>query len=437
MKNKLFDDHVKEQLGNYRPDVPSHIWENIAAKTGKRKPVGYWAWGPVRAVVILTFLFILSLSAYFFTHKNLSIATPAFIAKNTQSEKNISLSPTNAITLSPATTQADAENTIPVYSTSQNKESSLTPDYTSAHQIKSNRSGRFAFSVNNALPETEEEALHLNKQEQNYFLTPLYMNLALHTSASSREHKLQMPLLPKAAAVPCPGKNMPGAKKYVEIYAGPDYAFNTFSDTANSVYMLQRKAASSPLIAYSAGIRFTKVYSSGLSVRTGINYSGVNEQFRAVNGQVTRNVYITNVGGDTIGTSTVTGTQYKVSTNKYRSIDIPLVVGYELGNGRLHANVNAGALVNIHSRYTGYVADNNGNPVDISSGKSASVYSYKTNAGISLTGGLSVYYQLNNKLHVLAEPYIKYGLSSVTKPDLTLKEKRHAAGFRVGLRMDL
>lgn len=438
MKYKLFDDHIKEQFGEYRPDVPSHIWGNIASKNQKRKPVGFWATisATGRVAAILTLLFILGASAYFFTQKNSSSATTSSVAKNNLTEKNIPSSgnKTILVSLSP---KVSAENMISGYSTSQNISNSLSANYPAAHQTTSETKSRFALSLNNAMPETEEESISFSSPEKNYFLTPFYSDLSLLSSASAGVHKLNMPLLPKAAAIPCPGKNISGAKKYIEFYAGPDYAFSTFSDTANSVYMLQRKAATSPIIAYSAGIRVTKVYSSGLSIRTGINYSGVNEQFRSVNGNVIQNVYITNAAGDTIGTSTVTGTQYKVSTNKYRSIDIPVLVGYELGTGRLHANINAGALINMHSRYTGYVADNNGNPVDISAGKSASVYSYKANAGISATAGLSVYYQLNDKLHVLAEPYIKYGLSSVTKPDLTLTEKRHAVGFRLGLRMDL
>ena len=75
--------------------------------------------------------------------------------------------------------------------------------------------------------------------------------------------------------------------------------------------------------------------------------------------------------------------------------------------------------------------------VDITSGKTASIYQYKTNAGISLLGSLSVYYKLNDKLHIMAEPYFRYSLSSFTKPDITLKEKFHTVGVKFGLRWDL
>ncbi|MCY7291178.1 MAG: hypothetical protein LH615_03250, partial [Ferruginibacter sp.] len=147
--------------------------------------------------------------------------------------------------------------------------------------------------------------------------------------------------------------------------------------------MQQRKGSTKYLFAFSAGVRYTKVFGSGMSVRTGINYSQINEQFKSEKGRITQNVYIINNNGDTTGSYVQSGTQYKTSTNKYRSIDIPVSVGYEMGNGRLHTNINAGAMINISSSQKGFMLDYNGNTVDISSGKSSSVYQYKTKAGVS------------------------------------------------------
>src|SRR5665811_2170823 len=48
-----------------------------------------------------------------------------------------------------------------------------------------------------------------------------------------------------------------------------------------------------------------------------------------------------------------TGTRIKTTYNKYRNIDIPLVIGYELGNGKIHANINAGVIINAVSYYKG------------------------------------------------------------------------------------
>jgi len=261
----------------------------------------------------------------------------------------------------------------------------------------------------------------------------------LLTFKSNSTAKLDLKRLPAKGTIPCPPaeRDAAGNKSYFEAYAGPDYIFSSFSDPANAAYMRERKATVSPGFSYSAGVRYTKVFKNGMSIRTGVNYSQANERFKYVKGNVTHNIYITNPAGDTTGTYVERGTQYQQSTNKYRSVDIPLVAGYELGNGKIHANVNAGVMINILSRQKGYVLDPSGTPVEISSGKTNSVYSYKTNAGVSFLGAVSVYYKLNDKFHLLAEPYLRYGLSSVTKTDISLKQKNHTAGLRVGLRMDL
>ena len=243
---------------------------------------------------------------------------------------------------------------------------------------------------------------------------------------------------PKSPLIPCPEieKNAAGSKRYIEVYGGPDYVFKSFSDTANSAYLQQRKASVKYLFAYSTGIRYTRVFGSGMSFRTGLNYSQINEQFTSEKGRIIQNVYIINSNGDTTGTYLQSGTLYKKSTNKYKSIDIPISVGYELGNGRIHSNINMGAMINIRSAQKGFVLDRNGTAVDISSNKAASVYQYKTKTGVSFIGAASVYYKLNESVHLMAEPYVRLSLSPATKPDITLKEKFHTTGIRLGIRKD-
>ena len=228
-----------------------------------------------------------------------------------------------------------------------------------------------------------------------------------------------------------------GNKRYFEFYAGPDYAFRSLQDTGNSAYLQQRKESTAFKSGFSAGIRYTKVFNNSMSVRGGINYSQINEKFTFNQGNIVQVTYIINANGDTIGSYTTTGTRHKTTINRYRSIDIPLVLGYEIGNGKLHANINAGAIVNIYSWQKGDVLDTSGNPVSITTGKGASPYQFKTNAGIGFIGAVSVYYKLNDKLHIMAEPYFRYNFSPMNKESITLKQKYHTAGLRLGIRLDL
>jgi hypothetical protein len=237
----------------------------------------------------------------------------------------------------------------------------------------------------------------------------------------------------------CPSieKNAAGNKTYVEIYGGPDYAFKNLSDTGNSVYLQKRKESTKFSSAFSVGMRYTKVFSNGVSIRTGINYSQINEKFIYNEGNIIQVVYIINANGDTIGSYTNTGSRYKTTHNKFRTIDVPLVLGYEMGNGKLHTNINAGVIVNVYSWQKGEALDANMRPVNITTGKSTSPYQFKTNIGVGFIGSVSFYYKLNEKLHLLAEPYFRYNLTPASKEELTFKQKYNTAGLRFGLRLDL
>jgi hypothetical protein len=108
-----------------------------------------------------------------------------------------------------------------------------------------------------------------------------------------------------------------------------------------------------------------------------------------------------------------------------------------MGNERLHANLNAGVVMNIYSWQKGDVLDTAYRPVSITTGKGQSPYQFKTNIGLGFTAAASIYLKLNDRLHLLGEPYIRYNLSPANKADITLKQKYTTIGFRLGLRLDL
>ena len=174
-----------------------------------------------------------------------------------------------------------------------------------------------------------------------------------------------------------------------------------------------------------------------MSFRTGVNYSQINERFIAFNGYVLERIVQVNSIGDTISNYTTASVQYKKSNNIYRTIDIPIQAGFEFGNGRLHTNLSAGALVNISSKQTGNAIEPNGNVIDLSGPKTSSKYKYKSNVGVSFLGNISFYYKVNKKLHIMAEPYIRYSLSPMTNDEITFSQKFHTAGLRLGFRKDL
>jgi len=245
--------------------------------------------------------------------------------------------------------------------------------------------------------------------------------------------------------------NAAGNKMYWEVYAGPDRAYEnykSYGDTASNNYLEKRKASTKFASAFSAGVRYTKVFNNGTSVRAGINYTQVNEKFLYFNPNEIKNVtvittrVVIRAPGDTIYISDTlqyqqTGTRIKTTYNRYRNIDIPLVIGYELGNGKIHANINAGVIINVYSWYKGDVLDTLYQPVSITTGKNNSAYQFKNNIGVGFLGSVSVYYKITDKLHLVLEPYFRYNLSPMSKENLNLQQKYHIAGLHAGIRFDL
>lgn len=462
--NRHFDDHIKEQFSDYAPVVPPHIWDRIADEKDRKRPVGFWVsmFNNRSKLLLIGLIIALSSGGALFYYNKLSnnnnsntTSEKTNTANNTGFQNNTpageELLNTNSNSSAPVTSSAGAEN---IYKTSNAVSatrantkvniSSPVAETGSGEDLTTSKSkatkkfytGLGNVLVNTTMPGTEEDS---NEETGGTLLGRLTFNAEKiaekrRTGKQDKLHFNPVVFLPDCPTVE---KDASGNKKYFEFFAGPDYAFRSLQDTSNSSYLQKRKESAHFKSGFSAGVRYTKVFNNSMSVRTGATFSQINEKFSFNQGNVVQITYIINNNGDTIGSYTTTGTRYKTTINRYRSVDIPLVIGYEVGNGKLHANINAGAVVNIYSWQKGDVLDPSGNPVSITTGKGSSPYQFKTNAGVGFIGAVSVYYKLNNRLHLMAEPYFRYNLSQMNKQDITLKQKYHTAGLRLGIRLDL
>jgi hypothetical protein len=239
--------------------------------------------------------------------------------------------------------------------------------------------------------------------------------------------------------IPCPNADLNPAwnKEYIDFYSSADYVIRQFNDTPNSSYMQMRKQSTSFSSAFSVGARYNKVFENGLSFRVGLNYSQINEKFQFVQGNIIQLQYIVNVNGDTIGSFESVFKRYKTSYNRYRTIDVPITMGYEKMFGKCTMNFNAGVVINAYSWNRGEVLDKNLMPVNINSTDSTNPYQLRNNIGVGGIASASLYYPINEKWKVFAEPYIRYNFSSMSSSELSLKQKYHTTGLKLGLRLDL
>jgi hypothetical protein len=482
MKNKLFDDFVQKQFDGYKPEVGEHIWENIAQKKDRKKPLVFWFSNAAKIAAIAVVMLSCIGIGYYFRHNSnkgtkefslnkeknvlpitndatqndiktleketVTTATTKQVQSNGKSESDeTTLNNENEETIISSTTSKQVQPKNKTFSTLINRNNIVSKNSTinknnntSSVILESNNENKTASIGRKNKYVNEKTSIHIYKGEEiiNKTLIANVETLDIVNENNKFIPKIYLKKLPTIAFVPCPEaeENAAGNKKYFELYSGPDYIFKTYSDTGDA-YIAQRKASTGIHYAFSAGLRYTRVFGSGISIRTGINYSQINERFIAFNGFVLEHVVQVNSIGDTIANYTAASVQYKKSTNVYRTIDIPIQAGFEFGNGRLHTNISAGALVNILSKQTGNAVEPNGNVIDLSSSKTSSQYQYKSNVGISFLGSVSVYYKVNEKLHLMAEPYIRYSFAPMTKAEITFKQKFHTAGLRFGLRWDL
>ena len=468
-------------MSGYNPDVPPHIWDNIMAKKDRKKPAAFWM-NPGFKRALLIMAGILLIGTFVILKKNLSSSTPvtetAGLNGNTDITEKTGIGNTSAnetvtgeqqhnIT-GPADNPEQQSNyplqetdnlsgiTMAGHKSPKNNNLSNTSNYGYGinDSDKSGTSqkkqppfkGKSNVTVKNMLLSVDEDSIDNETTLSDYTNNTEYADRLLNRVLLSPElisaEKMKLSSVKKPvyafSPVPCPEseKNTAGNKRYFELYGGPDYAFRSFSDTGNSAYLQKRKESTRFASAFSAGMRYTKVFSNGMSFRTGFNYSQINETFRYNEGNIIQVIYITNSNGDTTGSFTTTGSRYKTTHNKFRTIDIPLLIGYEWGNSRLHFNFNAGAMVNLYSWQKGDVLDTAFKPVNITTGKANSPYQFKNHIGIGFIGAVSVYYKLNNRLHLFAEPYFRYNFSPASKAELTLKQKYNTAGLRLGVRID-
>ena len=482
MKYKLpFDDYINEQLGESEPVVPSYIWDNIREERNKKRPVVFWIWFKKYGFVLLSALLLMLTGGYFYFNKNESKSIPNkdvsaktdlnqknnFASTKLTSEKNNEIKNKSGFNQTQKNNmEVNADNTSIINLESSNAEHSTTLDlgdlknnnrlhrklnrtqknsevtndketgFNNNHKkyktTKANKSSRI---VNGDMGDLSQELINNSDSEKS--LTPVVEKLSLLTSKKEFTQKIKA-IKEIKLSIPCPGSKINEAanKQYIDFYASPDYVFRQFSDTPNSTYLKMRKESTTFSSAYSFGIRYTKVFGNGLNIRAGLNYSQINEKFKFVQGNIVNVLYIINVTGDTIGSYQTISTRYKTTYNKYRTLDVPITIGYEMSKGKWCINFNTGIIINAYSWNKGEVLNKSLQPVNINAGDSITPYQFKTNIGIGGLGAVSFDYTINKKYKLFAEPYFRYNFSTMSKSELTLKQKYHTTGIKFGLRID-
>lgn len=226
---------------------------------------------------------------------------------------------------------------------------------------------------------------------------------------------------------------------FMEVYGSPDIPMSKIT-SKNSNYLRQKDSTSQMQLSYTLGLRIGAMIGEHWTGKIGIQYSDINEKFSYLNSNAMRTVPVIetrtvtdgNGGNRTIvDTSNLlqVGKQYKLTYNHYKSIDIPLTLGYSIHGERVTTGFNTGMIFNLRTMYKGDILDSNLAPADINA-----TDIYKNRTGMSLYFSLSLQAKLNSQLSLFTEPYLRYRLNNMTGGYQPFAQKINVGGLSIGLR---
>lgn len=471
MTDKLFDEFIKSKLERYDSGAPMHVWERMQKEKDDRR--GFFLLNKRYWLLAIGVLLMISTGVILLETKSKQI-NQTFVQKNTiADEQNLKVVPVTTTDGSAsdktATSSNQSLNTTSTVTASANETlvpASLTKtDFVSNGKAKnklfiksaatppvySNKRFNQSNSVVNTSATSNQTSTPQSVQEPSSDAT----NTLQLTGSSLRNQK--KPILKLGTiALPqnkpsCPTINGPRRRDlYLEFYIAPDYNVRSInaSNTSPS-YLAERKNTEDYRTSYSAGVRLVKNLGEKTLIKTGVNYSQINERLKLVtenSRQLTQIITIRTVvrsPGDTLFIRDTmyyeqTGTRYRTTYNRYRFIDLPVIFSYEFGNPELiHFAINAGPVFNITSMYSGEVLDSAYKPVRISTASGSNANHWRSNIGIGMFASVSIYKRLNDRVHLFGEPYMRYNFNPVTQSTNYVKQRYIITGMQLGIRYNL
>ena len=228
---------------------------------------------------------------------------------------------------------------------------------------------------------------------------------------------------------------------FAEAFISPDFAIKT-TKGLDDEYLRRKDSTESFRSAFTAGVRLSKNIGENLMLKTGLQFSQINEKFNFRSENERKQVTVITVRtivrapGDTLrisDTSILQQIGYRVKTtfNRYRSFDIPLIIGYEWGNNNFRTSINTGLIFNLQSWQQGDMLDTTYNAVSFDK---AGSQVFKKNIGLGIYASAALFKRIGTNSEVFAESYLRYNISNMTNSASPFNQKFHVAGINVGVR---
>lgn len=228
---------------------------------------------------------------------------------------------------------------------------------------------------------------------------------------------------------------------YLEAYFSSDYNQKAFYGD-NYKFIKSREETESNMYSYSTGIMLGYLFGNGFSIKTGLNYTAINEKFnvtfkKVVNTQtiITIDTIINNDGSETVVRDTtvkeIFGERKIQKNNTYSMLDIPLIIGLEYRKLNHKLGISAGVIFNIISRQKGIILNHIADSQEIEK-IDVDNRIFRRNTGLSIYTGIVYTYRFKSRYEFFIEPNIRYYLKSFTRDNYILRQNYAKYGISFG-----
>lgn len=303
-------------------------------------------------------------------------------------------------------------------------------------QTNEKNSGRLNASARDDFPsQYKSERLTAIKDFENSTLSAL---IPKATNIENRAFNLPEINDRSEGVIGCKTKRKRNGIFHLELLVSPDVAFRSLEskNEQNESHMLSRDSSENFSNAYTVAARMAYVAESGVTLKSGLQFSQITERLSFTNNEELTSILI-NAVGDTISNNVLVP-RNRISWNRYKHIDIPVLVGYEMGDGPWRLSFSGGVYINIDSWQRGqFISPDSLGLVNFTTAQPDALEVFRRNVGLSVYASVGASYQFADKMQFLIEPHYRHFLRSHTIEEYGLEQRYKTFGIFAGVRFTL
>lgn len=437
MSQHPIDEVFRRKLEDHASEAPMHLWAKIdETRTWKHKLINQLRlrWFPLAAGSAFVTLALLGLFNYNFS-TNTEIQSLPIILNSQKTEKISPIANSKATIAETTNSISHSGNAEPSLEKKQ-LQAQIVPAAIIPSHSTNYEENQDLINANQETNTTENKAIATTAEANTAVPQQAYASLAsLDLLNPTLEVDLEDGLFNNDPE--CAKFSKGQIRIFAEILASPDFTFRQLDpkNPADTEYAEFRAQTESPEYNFSTGLRFSAVSGFGLALRSGVNYSQISEKFEYINETQEVTTIIRDMNGNPIDTIIETGTRYKTTYNKYRTLDIPILLGYEINYKKFTFALNGGAYLNLIFEQKGdFLSPLDYQPVNFSSNNPNAFPAFKDRLDIGWYGSLGIHYRITPRIQLLVEPHFKLYPKSFTQDNYIVDQKYFTTGVFFGIR---